>query len=104
VQDLALGLVEFHPTGFSPEIQPVQIPLKDVPTLRQINASSQLGVICRLTEGALSALDQVIKMILYRTGPSTNAWEAPLMSRHQLDLTPFTITLWAWLSSQFFTQ
>lgn len=41
-----LGLVELHPTGLSPSIQPVQIPPKGFPTLKQINASSQLGVIC----------------------------------------------------------
>jgi len=27
VQDLALGLVELHPIGLSPLIQPIQIPL-----------------------------------------------------------------------------
>ena len=27
VQDLAFGLVESHPIGFSPAIQPIQIPL-----------------------------------------------------------------------------
>ena len=59
-QDPAFGLVEPHPIGFSPAIQPFQIPLSGLATLRQINASSQLGVICKLTEGALNALIQVI--------------------------------------------
>jgi len=42
VKESALGLVELHPIGFSPAIQPVQIPLKGLPTLRQIDTSSHL--------------------------------------------------------------
>ena len=60
VQDPAFGLVEPHPIGFSPAIQPIQIPPLGLATLRQINTSSQLGVICKLSEGALNALIQVI--------------------------------------------
>ena len=60
MQDLALGVVEPHPIHLSPEIQTVHILLKDLPTTRQIDTSCQLGVICKLTEGALSALIQVI--------------------------------------------
>jgi len=33
--------------------------------------------------------------ILKRTGPSTAPWGTPLVISHQLDLIPFTITLWA---------
>jgi len=60
VQDPAFDFVEPHPIGFSSAIQPVQIPLQGLTTLRQINTSSQLGVICKLGEGALNALIQVI--------------------------------------------
>ncbi|KAK4811094.1 hypothetical protein QYF61_016380 [Mycteria americana] len=60
VQDLALGLVEPHTIGPSPSIQPVQIPLQSLPTLKQINTPAQLGVICKLTEGALDPLIQII--------------------------------------------
>ncbi|KAK4817095.1 hypothetical protein QYF61_027926 [Mycteria americana] len=42
VQDLALGLVEPHTVGLSPSIQPVQVPLQSLPTLRQINTPAQL--------------------------------------------------------------
>jgi len=42
--------------------------------------------------------------ILNRTGPSTNPWGTPLVTGHHLDVTPFTTDLWAWPSSQFFTQ
>ena len=60
VQDTALSLAELHPTGFSPLIQPIQIPLKDLPIIRQINTLSQLGVICKLTEGAPNPLCQIV--------------------------------------------
>ncbi|KAK4826947.1 hypothetical protein QYF61_012796, partial [Mycteria americana] len=56
VQDLALGLVEPHTIGLGPSIQPVQ----SVPTFKQINTPAQLGVICKLTEGALDPFVQII--------------------------------------------
>ncbi|KAK4811468.1 hypothetical protein QYF61_010347 [Mycteria americana] len=60
VQDPALSLVEPHTIGLGPSIQPVQVPLQSLPTLEQINTPAQLGVICKLTEGALNPLIQVI--------------------------------------------
>ena len=60
VQDLAFCLVEPHPIGLSPVIQSVQITPQSLLTPRQINTSSQLGVICKLTEDALNPLVQVI--------------------------------------------
>ncbi|KAK4823028.1 hypothetical protein QYF61_024830 [Mycteria americana] len=60
VQDLALGLVEPHTIELGPSIQPVQVPLQSLPTLKQINTPAQLGVICKLTEGALDPFVQII--------------------------------------------
>ncbi|KAK4821762.1 hypothetical protein QYF61_000823 [Mycteria americana] len=60
VQDLALGLVKPHAIDFGPSMQAVQIPLQSFPTLKQINTPAQLGAICKLTEGALDPLVQVI--------------------------------------------
>ncbi|KAK4825177.1 hypothetical protein QYF61_024657 [Mycteria americana] len=60
VEDPALGLVEPHTIGPSPRIQPVQIPLQSLPPLKQINTPTQLGVIRKLTEGALDPLVQII--------------------------------------------
>jgi len=68
-QDPALGLVELHPTGLSSVIQPVQISLYSLPALRQINSSSQLGVICKLTEGALNPLIQIINKDIEQNRP-----------------------------------
>ena len=42
--------------------------------------------------------------ILNRTGPNTKPWGTPLVTGRQLDFTPFTTTLWACPSSQFFSQ
>ncbi|PKU38373.1 integral membrane protein dgcr2 idd [Limosa lapponica baueri] len=59
MQELALGLAEPHTIGLRPMIQPVQIPLS-FRIFKQINISTQLGVICKLTEGAFDPLIQVI--------------------------------------------
>jgi len=59
-QDLTLGLAEPHTVGLGPWVQCVQIPLQSLPTLKQINTLAQLGVICKLTEGALNPLIQLI--------------------------------------------
>ncbi|KAK4828716.1 hypothetical protein QYF61_000554 [Mycteria americana] len=60
VQDLALGLVEPHTIVLGPSIQPVQVPLQSLPTLKQINAPAQLGVVCKRTQGAPDPLIQTI--------------------------------------------
>ncbi|CAM9652686.1 unnamed protein product, partial [Bubo scandiacus] len=52
----AFGLIETHAVGLSPSLQPVQVSLQTLPTLEQINTPTQLGVICKLTEGALDPL------------------------------------------------
>ncbi|KAK4827635.1 hypothetical protein QYF61_019845 [Mycteria americana] len=69
VQDLALSLVEPHTVGPGPSIQPVQVPLQSLPTLQQINAPAQLGVICKLTEGALDPFIQIIDKDIKQNWP-----------------------------------
>ena len=58
-QDPALGLVEPHTIGLSPWIQPVQIPLQSLPAIQHLH-STELGAICKLAEGALNPLTQII--------------------------------------------
>ncbi|KAK4810276.1 hypothetical protein QYF61_015306 [Mycteria americana] len=60
VQDPTLGLVKPHTIGLGPSIQPVQVPLQSLPTLQQIYTPAQLGVICKLLEGALDPFVQII--------------------------------------------
>ncbi|KAK4816506.1 hypothetical protein QYF61_017467 [Mycteria americana] len=73
VQDLALGLVEPRTTGPSPLIQPVQIPLQSLPTIKQINTPAQLGVVCKLTEGALDPFVQIIDKDVKQNWPQHRA-------------------------------
>ncbi|KAK4831708.1 hypothetical protein QYF61_018760 [Mycteria americana] len=72
VQDPTLGLVEPHTIGPSPCIQPVQVPLQSLPPL-QINTPAQLGVICKLTEGALDPLVQIIDKDIKQNWPQHRA-------------------------------
>ncbi|KAK4829125.1 hypothetical protein QYF61_002204 [Mycteria americana] len=69
VQDLALGLVEPHTIDLGPWIQPVQVPLQSLPTLKQINTPTQLGVTCKLTEGALDPFVQIIDKDIKQNWP-----------------------------------
>ncbi|KAK4830581.1 hypothetical protein QYF61_011759 [Mycteria americana] len=73
VQDLALGLVKPHTTDLGPSIQPVQVPLQSLPTLQQINTPTQLGVICKLTEGALDPFVQIIDKDVKQNWPQHRA-------------------------------
>ncbi|KAK4826910.1 hypothetical protein QYF61_012502 [Mycteria americana] len=73
VQDLALGLVEPHTIDLSPSIQPVQIPLQSLPTLQQINTPTQLGVVCKLTEGALDPFVQIMDKDIKQNWPQHRA-------------------------------
>ncbi|KAK4811346.1 hypothetical protein QYF61_027588 [Mycteria americana] len=73
VQDLALSLVEPHTIGPSPSMQPVQVPLQSLPTLKQINTPAQLGVVCKLTEGALDPFVQIIDKDIKQNWPQHRA-------------------------------
>jgi len=53
-QDLALGLVELHEVHTGPPLQSVKVPLNGIPSLQRVNHTTQLGVVSRLAEGALS--------------------------------------------------
>ncbi|PKU42313.1 hypothetical protein llap_7381 [Limosa lapponica baueri] len=69
--------------------------LESVPTLKQVNNPTQFGVTCKPTEGALDPLIHIVDKDIKRTGPNTEPWGTPLVTSCQLDLTPFTTTLWA---------
>jgi len=104
VQDPALGLVESHTIDLGPLIQSVQIPLQSLPNLKQIDIPTQLGAICKLTDEALNLLIQVIDKGIKQDCPQNQALANTVVTGHQLDLTPFTTTLWAQPASQCFTQ
>ncbi|KAK4824309.1 hypothetical protein QYF61_013054 [Mycteria americana] len=73
VQDPALGLVKPHTIDLGPLIQPVQIPLQSLPTLKQIDTATQFGVICELIEVALNALVQIIDKDIKQDWPQHRA-------------------------------
>ncbi|KAK4816170.1 hypothetical protein QYF61_011552 [Mycteria americana] len=60
VQDPALGLVRSHEVCMGPLLELVQVPLDGIPSLRRVNLTTQLGVICKLAEGALNPTVYVI--------------------------------------------
>jgi len=104
VEGPTLGLVEPHTVGLSPSIQSVQMPLQSLPTLKQINTPTQLVPSANLLrEDSILSSRSLIK-ILNKTGPKTEPWGTPLVTSHQLDLTPFTTTLCAQPFSQFLIQ
>jgi len=71
VKDLALGLVEPHEVQMGPFLKLVQVPLDDIPSFLCVSHTMQLGVICKLTEGALDLTKSSVKM-LNSTAPSTD--------------------------------
>ncbi|KAK4825904.1 hypothetical protein QYF61_003399 [Mycteria americana] len=73
VQDPALSLVEPHTIRLGPSIQPAQVPLQSLPTLKQINTPTQLGVTCKLTEGALDPFVQIIDKDIKQNWPQHRA-------------------------------
>ncbi|KAK4818697.1 hypothetical protein QYF61_017918 [Mycteria americana] len=60
VQDTALGLVEPHEVHTGPLLQIVQVPLDGISSLRRVSYTAQLGVVCKLAEGALDPAVNVI--------------------------------------------
>jgi len=50
MQDPALGLVKLHDVGMGP---PLKVPLDGIPFPLGVKCTTQLGVICKLAEGAL---------------------------------------------------
>ncbi|KAK4810201.1 hypothetical protein QYF61_011795 [Mycteria americana] len=73
LQDLALGLVEPHEVHTGPLLKIVQVPLDGIPSLRRVNHTTQVGVVCRLAEGALDpsvyVIDEDIKQYWSQYGP-----------------------------------
>ena len=53
VQDIAFVL-ELQAVHTSPPLKPVKVPLDGIPSCQHVDSTKQLGVICRLAEGALS--------------------------------------------------
>ncbi|KAK4811312.1 LOW QUALITY PROTEIN: hypothetical protein QYF61_024448 [Mycteria americana] len=102
-QDPALGLVEPHEVHMGPLLQLVQAPLDGILSLRRVNYTTQLGVICKLPEGALdlavNVIDENIEQHWSQYGPLRD------ITCHRppsgLDIESLTTTLWMQPSNQF---
>ncbi|KAK4808474.1 hypothetical protein QYF61_005791 [Mycteria americana] len=88
VQDPTLDLVKPHTIDLGPLIQPIQIPLQSLPTLKQIDTPAQFGVICKLTESALNLLIQIIakapcsaRLVIFTASSSYGTWDQPAPMR-----------------------
>ncbi|KAK4827693.1 LOW QUALITY PROTEIN: hypothetical protein QYF61_020827 [Mycteria americana] len=103
VQDLALGLVEPHTIDPGPSIQPVWVSLTFLPSSR-LTLPHNLVSSANLLRAYLIPSSRSLIKIFNSTASNTEPWGTLLVTGCQLDLTPFTTTLWAQPSSQFFTQ
>ena len=70
VQDPALGHVKPHEVHTGPLLKLVQVPLDGILLLRCVDCTTQVGVFCKLSEGALNPTMSLIKL-LNSTSPST---------------------------------
>jgi len=71
MQDPALGLAEPHEIHTGPLLKFVQVPLDGIPSVRHVDCTTQLSVICSLTESALIPTSVTLMKILNCAGPST---------------------------------
>ena len=67
--ELALLLVELHTIGLTQTAQPVQIPLQNLPALKEISPPTQPDVVGNLTEGALNPPGCIIDKVLKEDWP-----------------------------------
>ncbi|KAK4828308.1 hypothetical protein QYF61_025320 [Mycteria americana] len=91
VKDFAL-LVELHEVSISLLLQPVEVPLDGSTTLWHTSCSSQFGVICKLAEGTLCPIIQIINEDVEQDW--SHYWPTT-----RLCATVIAIR-WAWLFSQ----
>lgn len=91
VQHSALGLVE-RPQVHMDLLS--NVPLGGIPPFCPINCTTQLGIITKFAEGALSPTVSVpLSIMLKSTAPKTEPWRTPLITGLNLDIEPLTISL-----------
>jgi len=92
-QDLVLGVFEPLEVHTGPLLELVQVPVDGILSLRCVDCSTQLGIICKLAEGALNPAMSLMN-ILNTTGPNTDPQGTSLVTDIYLDIELLTITLW----------
>jgi len=103
MQDLALSLVEPHEVHTGPFLELVQVPLDGIPSFWCVSCTTQLGVVCKLAEGALDLTKSLMKM-LNSTGPRTDPGGTLLVTSVHLDIELLTTALWLQPSNQFLSH
>ncbi|KAK4817894.1 hypothetical protein QYF61_002063 [Mycteria americana] len=78
--------------------------LSSLPPIKQIDAAAQIDTVSANLLRVHSIPSSRSLMMFNKTGPKTGPWGTQLVTGCQMDLTPFTTTLWAQPSRQFFTQ
>lgn len=75
-------------------------------TSREGNSTASLGSLDNpfVENIFLNIQTKFVIKVLNQTDPNTECWRIPLVMGCQLDSTPLTSLLWAWLSSQFCSQ
>jgi len=71
MQDPEPSFVEPHEVHMGPLLKLVQVPLNGIPVLRHVDCTTQLGVICKLSESAFNPTVSLMK-ILNSSGPSND--------------------------------
>ncbi|KAK4825935.1 hypothetical protein QYF61_003447 [Mycteria americana] len=79
----------------------LQVPLGGIPPLRRVNCTTQLGVICKVAEGALDLAVNVIDENIEQHWSQYGPLRTPLINDLHLDTEPLTATLWMRPSNQF---
>lgn len=89
--------VELHEVHMTPLLQIVQVPLDCNSSLRCVNSTTHLVVICKLTEGALDTTLCVSGEVIKYTGPSIGPLETSPVTDCYLDIEPLATVLWVHL-------
>jgi len=97
VQDLALDLVEPCEVRTGPFLNPVKVPLGDIFFLQCVNCTTQLGVVGKLAEGALSPTVHVADKEVKQHGSQNSALRNPTchwcpLGHRATDCNSFSVT------------
>jgi len=79
VWDFALSLSELHQIPVNLFLQPVMVFLHGSMTPWHISRLSQFYVICKLAEGTLCPIIQIVNEDINNIGPSSDPWGTPLL-------------------------
>lgn len=83
-----------------PLLKPVKVPLDGIPSIKPINCTTQLNVICKLAEVPLNPTMALMK-ILNCIGPSMKPWGILIITGFHMGVESLTVTLCTWPPREF---